>query len=117
LKSNNKKKGYDPVLVLNKASERVPNRPELSRPSYKSSFGGGLQDEEGEEEEEADEEKVEQITWIARREQELIDQIIHGQLAGQYWLITGTTSLTPFNPRLLLQASLTILRVVVFFRP
>jgi hypothetical protein len=74
--------GYDPVLVLDKASQRVPNKPELSRPSYKSAS----ESQEGQEE---DEESVEEITWIARHEQELIDQIIHGKLAGQYWLITG----------------------------
>ncbi|KAA1075085.1 hypothetical protein PGT21_028444 [Puccinia graminis f. sp. tritici] len=89
--------GYDPVLVLNKASERVPNRPELSRPSYKSSLGAGSQDEAEAEEEAEDEERAEQITWIARREQELIDQIIHGQLAGQYWLITGPKGTGKFS--------------------
>ncbi|POW07183.1 hypothetical protein PSTT_08411 [Puccinia striiformis] len=75
--------GYDPVLILDKASRRVPNKPELSRPSYKS------QSDEDDSEGNDDEEMVEDIGWIARREQELIDQIIHGKLAGQYWLFTG----------------------------
>ncbi|PLW53926.1 hypothetical protein PCANC_03728, partial [Puccinia coronata f. sp. avenae] len=82
--------GYDPVLVLDKASQRVPNKPELSRPSYKSAS----ESQEGQEE---DEESVEEITWIARHEQELIDQIIHGKLAGQYWLITGPKGTGKFS--------------------
>ncbi|KAI9621916.1 hypothetical protein H4Q26_015351 [Puccinia striiformis f. sp. tritici PST-130] len=44
-----------------------------------------------------DEEMVEDIGWIARREQELIDQIIHGKLAGQYWLFTGPKGTGKFS--------------------
>ncbi|KAI9622660.1 hypothetical protein H4Q26_014940 [Puccinia striiformis f. sp. tritici PST-130] len=83
--------GYDPVLILDKASRRVPNKPELSRPSYKSP--SDEDDSEGND----DEEMVEDIGWIARREQELIDQIIHGKLAGQYWLFTGPKGTGKFS--------------------
>ncbi|OAV99068.1 hypothetical protein, variant, partial [Puccinia triticina 1-1 BBBD Race 1] len=86
--------GYDPVLVLNKASERVPRKPELSRPSYKP--GVSTEEDDGCPEGE-DEEQVEEVVWIARREQELIDQIIHGKLAGQYWLITGPKGTGKFS--------------------
>ena len=86
--------GYDPVLVLNKASERVPRKPELSRPSYKP--GASTEEDDGCPEGE-DEEQVEEVVWIARREQELIDQIIHGKLAGQYWLITGPKGTGKFS--------------------
>jgi len=91
--------GYDPVLVLDKASQRVPNKPELSRPSYKTQLRDS---EEAKEEDDDDDDKegpesVEEIAWIARREQALIDQIIHGQLAGQYWLITGPKGTGKFS--------------------
>lgn len=79
--------GYDPVLVLDNASQRVPKNPEMARPTYKSSF---VSDDN-------DEEKSDEIAWIARREQVLIDQIIHGKLAGQYWLITGPKGTGKFS--------------------
>ncbi|POV95723.1 hypothetical protein PSTT_16092 [Puccinia striiformis] len=63
------KPGYDPVLILDKASRQIPNNKPVEATD--------------------DEEIVEEIGWIPRREQELIDQIVHGELAGQYWLITG----------------------------
>ncbi|KAG0152030.1 hypothetical protein CROQUDRAFT_36099 [Cronartium quercuum f. sp. fusiforme G11] len=79
--------GYDPVLVLNDASKASSNKPELTRPmlqrAYDVKFDGDEQEQE--------------LTWIVRHEQPLIDQIVHGKLAGQYWLITSPKGTGKFS--------------------
>lgn len=71
--------GYDPVLVLNDASKKFSRQPELTSPRFQPTYDLDFDEEERDKE----------LTWIIRHEQSLIDQIIHGQLAGQYWLITS----------------------------
>lgn len=65
--------------MLNDASKKFSNKPETARPTFQRAYGVDLDEEEQEK----------QVSWIIRQEQPLIDQIVHGTLAGQYWLITG----------------------------
>ncbi|MBW0487969.1 hypothetical protein O181_027684 [Austropuccinia psidii MF-1] len=71
--------GNDPVLVLHSASQRASPNPGLARPTYTPSYDS------------------EEIAWIPRQEQALIDQIIHGKLAGQYWFIAGPKGTGKFS--------------------
>ncbi|KAH9813282.1 hypothetical protein DFH28DRAFT_1029810 [Melampsora americana] len=79
--------GYDPVLVLNDASKKFSNQPETARPTFQRGYSVDLDEEEQEKE----------VSWIIRQEQPLIDQIVHGTLAGQYWLITGPKGTGKFS--------------------
>ncbi|EGG04445.1 uncharacterized protein MELLADRAFT_117080 [Melampsora larici-populina 98AG31] len=79
--------GYDPVLVLNDASKKLSNKPETARPTFQRAYGVDLDEEE----------QDKQVSWINRQEQPLIDQIVHGTLAGQYWLITGPKGTGKFS--------------------
>ncbi|CAH7690902.1 hypothetical protein PPACK8108_LOCUS26370 [Phakopsora pachyrhizi] len=85
---------YDPVLVLDKASKRALNRPDQTRPTYKRHNSKQELDDKDEEGGDGDgdvinEEFFVDVYRIARKEQGLVDQLIYGKRAGQYWLITG----------------------------